>query len=73
MSSVRSGAIRESATTVTARVDAAGRILTLGPGLGGGASYAVVKVGSFALDLRLDLVVGGAVAFGSAGVGVNLN
>jgi hypothetical protein len=38
-----------------------------------GASVAVIKVGTFVLDLRLDLVGTSAVSFGTAGVGVNLN
>jgi hypothetical protein len=47
--------------------------VSLGPGVTGAVSYALVKAGAFVLDLRLDLVVGPAVAFGTAGVGVNLN
>ncbi len=45
----------------------------LGPGLTGGVSVAVVKVGTFVLDLRLDLTASLSAAFGSLGVGVNLN
>jgi len=43
------------------------------PGLATSASYAVVKVGTFALDVHLDFAAGSSVAFGSVGVGVNLN
>jgi hypothetical protein len=42
-------------------------------GVTAGASYAVVKVGTFALDLRLDLAAGSNTAFGSVGIGVNIN
>ncbi|GAB4561115.1 MAG: hypothetical protein Tsb0020_08370 [Haliangiales bacterium] len=42
-------------------------------GITAGASYALVKSGSFVLDLRLDLHAGPATALGSAGIGVNLN
>lgn len=45
----------------------------LAPGLSGGASYALVKAGTFVLDLRLDLTAATTGAFGSAGIGVNLN
>ena len=45
----------------------------LHPGATVGASYAVVKVGVFALDLRIDLCGGPGVAFGTIGVGVNVN
>jgi hypothetical protein len=40
-------------------------------GLDGSAAYAIVRAGTFALDLRLDVVAGPGVAFGSIGVGVN--
>ena len=46
---------------------------TLSPGLASGASVAVVKVGRLILDLRLDLITGTSVVFGSAGVGINMN
>jgi hypothetical protein len=45
----------------------------LHPGVTTGASYAVIKVGTFALDLCLDVTLGPSVAFGTLGVGVNLN
>lgn len=45
----------------------------LEPGVDACASYALVKSGSFALDLRLDLVAGTTTRFGSIGVGVNMN
>ena len=43
------------------------------PGVTLGASYAIVKVGTFALDLRLDAAGGLSTAFGTVGVGANLN
>lgn len=43
------------------------------PGVAGAISYAVLKAGTFALDLRLDLIAGADNRFGSAGIGVNLN
>ncbi len=46
---------------------------TPGPGLLGGASFAVITSGSFVLDLRLDLIAAPSVVMGSAGVGVNVN
>ncbi len=46
---------------------------TLSPGLTTGASYAVIKVGTFVLDLRLDLIASPSAVFGSAGIGVNMN
>ncbi len=46
---------------------------TLSPGLTTGASYAVVRVGTFVLDLRLDLTASPSAVFGSAGIGVNMN
>ena len=46
---------------------------SLGLGVTGGASYAVVKAGTFVLDLRIDVTVGPSATFGTAGVGVNLN
>ena len=45
----------------------------LHPGVTTGASYAFVKVGTVAVDLRLDVSAGTSVAFGTVGVGVNLN
>lgn len=45
----------------------------LRPGAIAGASYAVVKVGVLAIDLRVDLAAGPSTAFGLAGVGVNVN
>ncbi len=44
---------------------------SLGPAAG--ASVALVKVGSFVLDLRLDVTVTASVTLGTAGIGVNLN
>ncbi|MCB9558928.1 MAG: hypothetical protein H6709_00335 [Kofleriaceae bacterium] len=46
---------------------------SLGPGLDGAASLALVRAGSFVLDLRLDLVASPSSTFGSVGVGVNVN
>jgi hypothetical protein len=43
------------------------------PGITLGASYAFVKVGTFALDARFDLATGTSATFGTLGVGVNLN
>ncbi|WP_428266745.1 hypothetical protein [Haliangium sp.] len=43
------------------------------PGVTTGASYALVKAGSFVLDLRLDLSAGPSTVLGNLGVGVNLN
>ncbi|HEY4179748.1 MAG TPA: hypothetical protein VGM90_23060 [Kofleriaceae bacterium] len=57
-------------------------LLTLEPGFsdaalkpGGtvGASWAFVKVGVLAVDLRADLVAGPGTTFGSVGIGVNVN
>ncbi len=45
----------------------------LGPGLTGGASFAIVRSGSFVLDLRLDATAAPSATFGSVGVGVNVN
>lgn len=45
----------------------------LEPGVTAGASYAFVKVGTLALDLRLDVDAGPGTAFGTLGVGINLN
>jgi hypothetical protein len=45
----------------------------LRPGIASGASYAIVKVGTFVLDLRFDLTAGASVVFGSIGVGVGMN
>jgi hypothetical protein len=43
------------------------------PGVTAGASYAIVKVGVLAVDLRAELDAGATSAFGSLGVGVALN
>lgn len=45
----------------------------LRPGVTAGASYAFVKVGRLAVDARFDLAAGPSEAFGTVGVGVNLN
>jgi hypothetical protein len=45
----------------------------LRPGVTTGASWAFVKVGVLAVDLRLDLSAGPSTVFGTLGVGVNLN
>lgn len=45
----------------------------LKPGASVGASYAAIKVGTLALDVYADVCGGPGVAFGSMGVGVNLN
>lgn len=45
----------------------------LRPGVTLGASYAWLKIGTFALDARLDLATGPSTTFGTIGVGVNLN
>ncbi len=45
----------------------------LEPGVNGSASYALIKSGSFVLDLRFDLTAGTSTSFGSFGVGVNVN
>ena len=45
----------------------------LEPGLTGGASYAIVRAGSFVLDLRLDVTTGTSVTLGTIGIGVNSN
>jgi hypothetical protein len=42
-------------------------------GVDASASYAFVRHGTFALDLRFDFVTGPGTAFGSIGVGVNRN
>ena len=47
--------------------------LGLEPGVTGGASYAVVKSGTFALDVRLDVTSGTSTSFGTVGIGVNVN
>ncbi len=61
---------------------AAAAVIDLDPGLknatfapGGtfGAGYAIVRSGSFVLDLRADMIVSTSAAFGMAGVGVNVN
>lgn len=38
-----------------------------------GASYAIVKVGTFAVDLRFDIAASADVTLGTAGVGVSVN
>ena len=45
----------------------------LAPGGIAAASFAVLRAGSFVLDVRLDTTVSTASAFGTLGVGVNLN
>ncbi|MCX5743769.1 MAG: hypothetical protein NT062_14855 [Proteobacteria bacterium] len=45
----------------------------LHPGVTTSASYALLKVGVFALDLRFDLAAARTTTFGSVGVGVNVN
>jgi len=43
------------------------------PGATFGASYALVKVGTFALDARVDVNAGTSSTFGTVDIGVNLN
>jgi hypothetical protein len=43
------------------------------PGGVGAVSFAVVRAGSFVLDLRADATVSTSSAFGMLGVGVNVN
>ena len=45
----------------------------LHPGATLGASYAFIKIGTLALDARFDLAAGPSTAFGTLGIGVNLN
>ena len=45
----------------------------LEPGIATAASYAVVRSGSFVLDVRADLNVGTKTRFGVLGIGVNIN
>lgn len=45
----------------------------LSPGGVGAVSYALVRAGSFVLDARLDATVSTGVAFGTFGIGVNVN
>lgn len=45
----------------------------LAPGAVGALSFAVVRAGSFVLDLRFDATVSTASAFGMLGIGVNVN
>jgi hypothetical protein len=45
----------------------------LRPGVTAGASYAVVKIGVLAIDLRAELAAGATSAFGSLGVGIAVN
>lgn len=42
-------------------------------GINGGASYALIRSGTFTLDVRLDLTAGSSTRFGNVGIGVNLN
>lgn len=46
---------------------------SLSPGATLGASYAFVKVGTLAIDACLDVAAGPSTAFGTFGIGVNLN
>ncbi len=46
---------------------------TLAPGGIGAASFAVVRAGSFVLDVRFDATVSTSSAFGTFGIGVNVN
>lgn len=46
---------------------------TLQPAVNGVISYALVRAGTFVLDLRLDVTAGSSDTFGNLGVGVNLN
>lgn len=46
---------------------------TLRPGAAGALSFAVVRAGSFVLDVRCDATLSTASAFGMLGVGVNVN
>ena len=45
----------------------------LEPGVTVAASYAVIKIGTLALDVRLDAAGGPGTAFGTVGVGINMN
>ena len=45
----------------------------LSPGALGTLSYALVRAGSFVLDLRIDATIATSVAFGTLGIGVNVN
>lgn len=45
----------------------------IAPGGVGAASYAIVRAGSFVLDLRFDATLSTSSAFGMLGVGVNVN
>jgi hypothetical protein len=45
----------------------------IAPGGVGARSFAVVRAGSFVLDLRLDATLSTSSAFGMLGVGVNVN
>lgn len=47
--------------------------VALAPGGIAGASFAMIRAGSFVLDVRLDATVSTASAFGTLGVGVNVN
>jgi hypothetical protein len=42
-------------------------------GVNGSASYALIRSGTFTLDVRMDLTAGSSTRFGNVGVGVNLN
>ncbi len=54
-------------------VDAMPGNAAIRPGGAGAASFAVVRAGSFVLDLRFDATVSTSSAFGMLGVGVNVN
>ena len=45
----------------------------LRPGVATGASYALVRGRVFVLDLRVDAIAATKSAFGSVGIGVNVN
>lgn len=65
------------ATRFSLRVGPAAVLLiaptSFAPGVDGSASWAFVKAGKFAVDLRIDLVASSDGSFGSLGVGANLN
>ena len=45
----------------------------LEPGVTTGASFALIRSGTFVLDLRTDLSIGPDTQFGTVGIGINLN
>jgi hypothetical protein len=45
----------------------------LSPGAVGAVSYAVVRAGSFVLDVRFDATLSTKTAFGMFGIGANVN